>query len=56
MKATKQTIRKRSVKKTPGKIPFYVHLLTQQESQEIVGGMTLKFPSDKDETNRLMDL
>lgn len=55
MKATRQTIRKTSLKKTAGKIPFFVHLLTPQESQEVVGGQTLKFPSDIDETNRLRD-
>lgn len=55
MKATKQTIRKTSTPKTAVKIPFYAHLLTVQESQEVVGGQTLKFPSDLEETSRLRD-
>ena len=51
-KAAKNT----TLKKVPGKHPFYAHLLSRQESQTVVAGMTLKFPSDKDETNRLSDL
>lgn len=49
MKTNKQTTRKASLKKAAVKTPFYAHLLSVQESKEIVGGMSLKYPSDRDE-------
>lgn len=44
-------------KKRALKVPFYAHLLSKQEMQHAggAGAQTLKYPSDQEDTNPLLD-